>query len=439
MAALAAIRNKDVSTRELTLYFLEKAETANASTDALREILFDQALDAATAIDAELTRGNEIGPLCGLPVVVKENCDLAGCICSAGLSFRSNHRPDIDAAIVKRLRQAGAVIIGTSVSDPGAFSTRTLEVTHPINPDLTVGGSSGGSGAALRAGMCLGAIGTDTGGSIRIPAACCGVVGLKPTFGAFRMDGIFPLVPSLDHAGPMARSVAETEILWAGLSGQSAVRPCKPQIIGYDPSWLQEADQGVQDAFSLFLSACVELGVPTKPVTLPDLDDVSDTHGTLFLDEALTWHMRSFADQRTEYPTIAQTWFDLAEQADPKAVLNAKDHRKRLTATLGAILSEVDFIATPTLLQAAIPRIAETIEIAGQTLETTMAMVRTTSLFNHTGHPAIALPIGSMKDGAQASLQLVAARSQETALLRMANNIQSHFVELARTIPTPKP
>ncbi|MEM1372399.1 MAG: amidase family protein, partial [Pseudomonadota bacterium] len=229
------------------------------------------------------------------------------------------------------------------------------------------------------------------------------------------------------------------EILWAGLSGQSLNGHRKPQVIGYDPSWLKEADQDVQDAFSIFLAACVKLGVPTKPVTLPDLDDVSDTHGALFLDEALTWHMRHFADQRTEFPTIAQTWFDLAEQADPMTVSKAKDHRTRLTATLGAILSEVDFIATPTLLQAAIPRIAETIEIAGQTMETTMAMVRTTSLFNHTGHPAIALPIGSMKDGAQASLQLVAARSQETALLRMADSIQSHFVELARTIPTPKP
>ena len=378
MAATAAIRTKTLTVRGLTEFFLNRAEVENRTIGALRQIFFDEAIQSAEALDRRIAQGENIGPLGGLPVVVKENCDVAGAVCSAGLSFRNDHTPHTDSKIVDRLRASGAVILGLSVSDPGAFSTRTLEVNHPLDSTLTVGGSSGGSGAALRAGMCLGAIGTDTGGSVRIPAACCGVVGLKPTYGNLPMDGIFPLVHSLDHAGPMACSVKDVQLLWSGLTGQANKPARRSYTIGYDPAWLGEADLDVKGPFSRFLSECENRGCRSRPISLPKLDDISNVHGTLFLDEALRWHMSHYGAHRKDYPHIARDWFDLAEQADPSTVEKALATRQKMTEAIDALLSEVDFIATPTLLRSSFQKADETVPIAGKILETTMAMVRTT-------------------------------------------------------------
>jgi Asp-tRNA(Asn)/Glu-tRNA(Gln) amidotransferase A subunit family amidase len=273
MAAVAAIRNRDCSVAELTEGFLARIGEHNPRINALRDSDADQARQTARALDARLDRGEDIGPLGGLPVVVKENCDTAGYACSAGLSFRTDHRPAQDSWVTARLRKAGAVILGTSISDPGAFGVRTAEVTHPIDAALTVGGSSGGSAAALAAGLCLGAIGTDTGGSIRIPSACCGTVGLKPSFGVLPMTGIFPLVPSLDHAGPMARTVGDTALLWSAIDVRRTDAQRPVSRVGVDPTWVADADAPIRDAFVAMLDRLTRAGVKVHEITLPGIDE----------------------------------------------------------------------------------------------------------------------------------------------------------------------
>lgn len=395
MAALAAIRNRDCSVTTLTEAFLARIADRNPIIHALRDCDATLALRDAAALDARLNRGDDIGPFGGLPMVVKENCDTVGYTCSAGLEFRANHRPAQDSWVTARLRAKGAVILGTSISDPGAFGVRTAEVTHPVDFALTVGGSSGGSAAALAAGLCLDAIGTDTGGSIRIPSACCGTVGLKPTFDALPMTGIFPLVPSLDHVGPMARSVADTALIWSGLSGQPQAQAQAQPIarIGYDPAWVAEADAPVRNAFADLLVTLRKAGVRCQEVTLPTIEDVCTMHGQIFFAESAAWHLARFPQHRARYPHIAQDWFNFALTMPVEAYVAVCQARVTAQAQVDAVLAEVDLILTPTLSVYLPPKAPETLPIGGKATDYVLAMVRQTCLFNHTGHPSLAMPM----------------------------------------------
>jgi Asp-tRNA(Asn)/Glu-tRNA(Gln) amidotransferase A subunit family amidase len=417
MAAVAAIRNRDCSVAELTESFLARIAAHNPRLNALRDSDADQARQTAIALDARLDRGEDIGPLGGLPVVVKENCDTAGYVCSAGLTFRSDHRPTNDSWITARLRRAGAVILGTSISDPGAFGVRTAEVTHPADATLTVGGSSGGSAAALAAGLCLGAIGTDTGGSIRIPSACCGTVGLKPTFDAMPMTGIFPLVPSLDHVGPMARDVADTALLWEGLTGQAPGIVRRVASVGVDPVWLSEADPPIREGIAELLARLRAEGVAVREIHLPALDAVGRMHGQIFFAESAAWHLAHHPEDRDQYPKIAQDWFDLALKMPVADYVQACRARELARCQVEAVLQQVDVILTPTLSVWRPARDAANLRINSQPTDYVLALVRQTCLFNHTGHPALAMPIVGHAPGMGEGMQLVGAAGSEADLL----------------------
>ncbi len=429
VAATAAIRNRLISATEMTEFFLENIETANPEISAIREVLQEQALDKARSIDDRIARSQPIGALAGLPVVVKENCDTAGATCSAGLAFHHENRPESDAAISSLLRKADAIILGVSVCDPGAFSTRTPDVTHPLNPDLTVGGSSGGSAAALACDMCLGAIGTDTGGSIRIPSACCGTVGLKPTFGGLPMDGIFPLVPSLDHVGPMAKSVGDTQLLWSALSRQQTPsNSTAPGCVGFDPRWLAEADDDVANAVLGVLDRIGSSGIEVREIELPGLDDVAWAHGTIFIVEALRYHMSEHGEFRGQYPDIAQDWFKVAETTPDEEYRQAVSSRRDYTRQVNDHLQSVDFIVSPTLLVREIDKLADAIRVGNRDLDFTMAMVRATSLFDHTGHPALALPVSADSNPLPPSLQLIGKNGGEAGLLQFGQWIEANVI-----------
>lgn len=428
VAAQAAIRRGDVTTQELTSYFLARIEGDMSALGAVRDILAGQAIEAARAIDELIRTGAQLPPLAGVPVIIKENCDTFGAECSAGLSFRKNHITETDSAITNRLRAAGAIVLGTSVSDPGAFGVRTMEVIHPYDSSLTVGGSSGGSAASLAAGFCLGAIGTDTGGSIRIPSACCGTVGLKPTFGALPMSGIFPLVPSLDHVGPMARSVADLQLLWNGLSGTTSVPSIKPKRIGYDPAWVEVADEPIRSAFALGCEKIRDNGIALVEVTLPNLDDIVSMHGRVFVVEAAAYHCARYGEVIGTYPPIAREWFSLAREMPVAAYLDACQERVSMTRAVDNILDVVDAIITPTLCVARPLKSAETLVIAGKHHDYIMALVRLTCLFDHTGHPTVAFPVSGTSDALVSSLQIVGAHGQEDTALRIASLLADDLI-----------
>jgi Asp-tRNA(Asn)/Glu-tRNA(Gln) amidotransferase A subunit family amidase len=417
-AALAAIRRGDVSIQELTSHFLERIAADNAAIGALRDVLADDAMASARAMDERIRAGQPLPPLGGLPLVIKENCDVAGAACSAGLAFRAKNSPLKDCEITSRLRAAGAVILGVSVSDPGAFGVRTAEVTHPADPTLTVGGSSGGSAAALAAGFCLGALGTDTGGSIRIPSACCGTVGLKPTFGTLPMDGVYPLVPSLDHVGPMARSVSDLGLLWSALGGTDPGSDRPVTSIGYDPFWLKDADYVVQDAFAAQLERLAAQGIECRTVRLPDLEEVADVHGRIFFIEGAAYHYAHFGADIRKYPASAQEWFEMALGWSVADYVAASERRVRLTRHVDRLLEDVDLLLTPTLCVTHPRRDAKKLPVSGKMLDFTMALVRHTSLFNHTGHPVLSVPMEPADPLPTPSVQVIGRRGEEALILR---------------------
>ncbi|WP_287313766.1 amidase [Mesorhizobium sp.] len=423
VAALAAVRSGNVSASELTSHFLARIDHGNSGIHALRHVMADEAVEAAGAIDARIQAGEALA-LAGLPFVVKENCDTVGAPCSAGLSFRLGYRPTTDSWITAKLRAAGAIILGVAVSDPGAFDVRTLDVTHPLDPSLTVGGSSGGSAAALAAGFCLGAIGTDTGGSIRIPSACCGTVGLKPSYGALPMDGVFPLVTSLDHVGPMARSVEDVELIWQALVGREPAPASPPRRVGYDPAWVDIADKLTRDGFALGLRNLKEQGIDVVRIALPELNAVAETHSRIFLVEAAAYHLAHHGGEIDTYPDVARNWFATARDMPVGVYVDACAKRLALARHVDACLAEVDAIVAPTLCVSRPPRDGASVTIAGAKHDFTRGLVRLTSLFDHTGHPAIACPIADGSSVLPPSMQVVGRHGEEAAILRIAKLIE---------------
>jgi len=421
-AAVAAVLNGKVSAEDLTATYLAQIEAKNAHIGAVRCRMDEAALATARDIDSRRRAGDTLGPLAGLPVLVKENCDIAGVNCSAGLAFRKDRIAPADSDIVKRLRAADAVILGLSVSDPGAFSTRTADVTHPDDPALTVGGSSGGSGAALAADMCIGAIGTDTGGSIRIPAACCGMVGLKPSYGALSLDGIFPLVPSLDHVGPMARTLDDLALFWQGLTNKAgASDPSLAKRIGFDPAWIDECEPPARNALMDTLSRLQAEGVDCVGLALPPLDKVLEMHSQIFTMEAWRWHAEHHAADLDRYPDIARKWFAIAETLPLEPYERARTRRAEFTSAIDQVFDGVGAILTPTMPCDVPAKTAKTIDIDGEPVDYTMAMVRNTCLFDHTGHPALAFPLAAHQpSGVPVSVQLICPKGRESALLDFA-------------------
>ena len=401
-AARAAFTTGAASAEDIARGFLDRIARENPRVNCYREVLADTALDEARGVDACRLAGRDAGPLAGICLAIKENIDCPPAAASAGMGWLRDRRPAVAAPVVARLRALGATILGTTISDPGAFDVRTPEVTHPADPTLSVGGSSGGSAAALAAGLAHGALGTDTGGSVRIPAALCGVAGFKPAWGPGELQGVWPLVPSLDHVGPMARTLDDLATLWAAMTPTQAA--ANPQSVGFDPVWIADCDAGVQATFSQGLALLASRDVQVREIRLPSLDLISDIHRTIFCTETTAWYRANVAPG-TALPAAAVASLNHAETIGRGAYLAACDLRRAMTAQVDALLQDCDLILSPTTPIMKVPRDASGLMVAGRQMDFTYALVRLTSLFNHTGHPALAVPF------AGGSLQAVGRKS----------------------------
>ena len=363
-----------------------------------------------------------------MPVVVKDIIDTVPAACSAGLPFLRDYRPAADAAVVRRLRQAGAVILGVTATDPGAFGVQTPAVRHPQSPELSVGGSSGGSGAALAAGFALAALGTDTGGSIRIPAACCAVVGLKPTRGRVPTDGVRPLVRSLDHVGPLTRRAADLpsvqRVLDPGYDQTLSAAKKRPLVIGRDPRWEEGADAEIRAGLANALAAARALGAEVKEVRLPDPDEVLEVHGIIFCTEAAAYHLSAFPGRLAEYPETPRTLIELGRATSGIEHVRACERRADFAASVQSLFTELDLLILPTLPVLTPPRHASTIWVAGQETDFTLGMVRYTALFDHTGHPVVAMPSKLYAPGRAASVQIVAALHRDADAVAFAIRLE---------------
>jgi aspartyl-tRNA(Asn)/glutamyl-tRNA(Gln) amidotransferase subunit A len=403
----------------------------NGRTNAFIYIDAEAARAAAREADRERAAGLNRGPLHGLPVSLKDLIDVKGQVTTAGSLVLRSRIADADAPAVTRLREAGAVIIGKTNLHEFALGTTSEDsawgpVKHPADAARLAGGSSGGSAVAVALGMGLASIGTDTGGSIRIPSAACGVVGLKPTYGEVPTDGVIPLSSSLDHVGPIARTVQDAAWLWAILTGHH-VNPIESldagslrlrHLVGYFSSPLApEVREAVDAALDRLRSAAVTViaaEIPLAP-TVPEI------YVNTVLPEAAFWHDRYLDSRKSDYLPAVHARLMSGRTIPAVKYFDAREKRALLRREVDAALEGCDALLLPTLPIVA-PRLGEvetTIDPSATTRTTVRnAMLRQTQLFNLTGHPAISLPVNT--PGLPVGLQLVGRINETERLLAVA-------------------
>ena len=369
------------------------------------------------------------GPLAGLTVAVKDNIAVAGQPFTAGLPLFASRVAQTDAAAVRRLKQAGARVVGVTRTDAGGLGVTTPEVKNPVLPGHVVGGSSGGSAAAVAAGLADIGLGTDTGGSVRIPAACCGLYGFKPSHGRVPLDGVWPLAPQFDTVGLMTRDSDVLSRAAGVLFALEDVPPARDLRLGVDRARLADADPLIAAAIAQALARLADAGVTIVPVTLPDRDDTEEAHGVLVLMEARAVYADTWHRSPDLFPPAARRALDAAEPLSGDTVEAARRTIAAVTAEFAATCRGVDAVVTPTLPVPVPASDARRIRFAGENVPVINALLAETSLGNVTGGPAIAMPCSAQ--GTLASLQLLAPRGHDARLLAVARRIETFIAPSA--------
>lgn len=445
-AVAPQLRAREISPVELAEQALDRIAARDPDLNAFQLVLAERARAAARRAEREIADGEYRGPLHGIPIAVKDLFALAGAPTTAGSRILADWTPDFDAAAVERMERAGAVIVGKTrmpefAYSPGSNNPHYGPTRNPWNPERDAGGSSSGSGVAVAEGMAFGALGSDTGGSIRIPAALCGIVGLKPTFGRASLYGAITLSWSLDHPGPLARSVADAGIMLDALSGPDPrdprtraappdVRPAAqgPDVAGLRIGVLRDDGSGnalgsddVLSAWRAGLAALERAGAALVEVDLPEMERIRVLNGVILVLEAAAYHQRNLRARPGDFGEFIRRRLLLAYALPAGAFIQAQQARAIVRRRFDAIFERVDLLSTPTLPYGAPPL-------------GTPSTTAFTSPFNGLGWPAISVPTGLTAERLPAGLQLAARPWDEATLLRAAA-----VVEAARGGPSALP
>ena len=358
--------------------------------------------------------GPEPVPTDGISLAVKDLFDTAGLTTTYGSILFADHVPEQSAEAVVRLEGAGYVNVGKTNLHEFAYGVTSQNphfgtVPNPIAPGRTAGGSSGGSAAALAAGLADAALGTDSGGSIRIPAACCGIVGFKPSYGLVPLDGCFPLAPTFDHAGPMARRVADCRAILEALVPEFLREPARRVSVGV--AWADRCTPLVGDRIR---EAAALLDARAMDFPLP-------TIGKAFMREVADVHRDLFAESADSYGPNVRAKIEKCLEVTDKEATDAADRRNGYREEAEAALSDLDLLLTPTLAFVAPPLPEDEREIRE-------ALIQFTFPFNALGWPALALPAGPAEDGLPASIQLVGRPGTDALVLAMGEELEASLV-----------
>lgn len=438
-----AYRTGATSPVEAVSELLQRIADKDSSLHSYAHIAAEGAIRCAEVAAQELRSGRDRGPLHGVPVAVKDLFFTHDMPTRAGMSVLDSQPAPQDATAVARLREAGAILLGKLQLTEGACGVHHPAVQTPINPwgtDLWSGISSSGAGVATSAGLCHASLATDTGGSIRFPSSSCGLTGLKPTWGRVSRAGIFPVIESLDHAGPIARSATDAALVLEVLAGAderdltATFRPVpkysagldgavRGVIIGIDEDLMaQGVDDEVASAVLQASRALSAAGAELRRVRMPDTDEGLTAASAGLAAQIALAHRDTFPRRESAYGPALRALLSAAQQATAEDVINMERVRTRLRNQVEAVLMEVAVLllpVTPFVTPTAAEGARMMLDPAGIGRAT-----RFTSIFNLTGHPALTIPCAFDHRGAPIGLQLVGGSFEEGTLLRVADAFQ---------------
>ena len=425
-----AIETREVWVREVVDATLDRIADRDASLRAFTAVLSDSARVDADRADQEIAAGRYRGPLHGVPVSIKDLIDIAGVPTTAASRVTGRAPATSDALVVARLRAAGAILIGKCNLHEFAFGTTGEDSSHgqtlhPRDPNRSPGGSSGGSAVSVATGMAFATLGTDTGGSIRIPAAACGLVGLKPTFGEVSCDGVVPLAPSLDHVGPLTRCVRDARLVYRAIRDHQGGEPAPingaDQTLGCPrPYFLDRLDDEVRAVFERALSRLTDADWTVEDAPVQHAHDAATIYLHLVLSEAATVHTAALEQQPQDYTPAVRLRLELGRYVQAEDYVRAQHGRAVLGRAVDAALAGRAALVLPSLAIPAPPLGATAVDVGGQTESLRSIMLRLTQLFSTTGHPAVSIPCGLTSTGLPCGLQLVGHRHRTCQLLDVA-------------------
>jgi aspartyl-tRNA(Asn)/glutamyl-tRNA(Gln) amidotransferase subunit A len=437
------LRRKEISPVELTRACLERIEKLNPALNAFITVTAESALAEARAAEVEISHGEWRGPLHGIPVALKDLIDTAGTRTTAASQLFEHRVPTEDAEVVRRLRQAGAVILGKNNLHEFAYGGSSLvgffgDVHNPRNVEHIAGGSSGGSAAAVAAGLCYAAIGTDTAGSIREPAALCGCVGLKPTYGRVSARGVIPLSWSLDHVGPLAATVGDAAAALQAIAGYdrldvgSADIPVADYVSGLHGEtkklrigiprkhFYDDLDEEVRAAVE---QALIVIGRLVNEIRDVEIEVSNDR--TVQAAESFAYHAENIAQRPELYQPETVRRLRSGEKISAAEYIQRRRELDEARRRIQQVFADVDLLVTPTIPIPA-PAIADLKKDPAALRPAELALLRNTRPFNVWGLPAISVPCGFAKSGLPIGLQIAGPHWREDLVLRLA-----HAYELA--------
>ncbi|MEU1823183.1 amidase [Streptomyces abikoensis] len=437
--AAGAIAAGGLSPTELTGSVLARIDAVEPRLNAYVEVFADAARRDAAAAEREIAAGRRRGPLHGVPMALKDLIDVAGLPTTASSRVREHHVAERDSTVAARLAEAGAVLLGKTHTHEFAYGLTTPQTRNARAADRVAGGSSGGSAVAVAAGTATFALGTDTGGSIRVPAALNGVVGLKPTYGLVPVDGVVPLSWSLDHVGPLTRTVGDAGLVLAALTGREAAAPggVAGVRVGVPRNhYFERVTPEVAEAVRAATARLADLGARLVDVEIPMADHIQGTQWGLMVPEASSVHEETLRTSPELYTPDVRLLLEAGEHVLAGDYLRAQRARALMRQEWARLFAEVDVVAAPAVPMVAARADQPAVAWPDGTIEPVSdAYVRLSAPANITGAPALSLPVGVDGAGLPIGMQLIGRPFGEATVLDVGRAVEEAYASLARPAP----
>ena len=427
------IKEKKLSPVELTTYVLERIQKHDDEYHSFITVREEQALNEAKYAEKNIASGLYKGPLHGIPISIKDNIAVKNTRLTNGSIVNADYISPQDASLVGQLRSRGAIIMGKTNMDEFANNIIGINkhygtIKHPMKENYTVGGSSGGSAVSVAKNFVYASIGTDTAGSVRIPASCTGLYGLKPTYNLIPTEGITPLALSVDHAGILAKSNDDLSTMFHSIipGSQTDTKDTKDVIqrlkIGILRDYAEKNDEEVQQAMNEVLATLQSHGAEIKNIETPFLEKFMETHLTICSVEAYYYHQQLLEENEDLYEKANIDVFSAGKYIPQSKYIEALRTKREIENAYQRILSEVDVLITPTL-----PILPPTLDSYNEDWATTLSkMIKYTGPFNMGGLPAISIPYAKSEQGLPIGIQVIADKYQESLLLSISNWLMSN-------------